>query len=143
MIAAVQTKKQPMGKFETKSQTKEPCGRCGRFPPRSRQNCPAKDTKCFKCQKVGHFGTVCRTKTVSTIISGRDPIPDQEDLFQGNLSTSDSKPWTVHILVDNNPVTFKVDTGADVTVLQESLVREWGNEIEPCEKSLKGPSNMS
>ena len=42
-----------------------------------KQNCPAKDSTCYKCGKRGHFGTVCLSKTVapvSEILPETEPI---------------------------------------------------------------------
>ncbi|ELT93224.1 hypothetical protein CAPTEDRAFT_218552 [Capitella teleta] len=38
------------------------CGWCGGRKRCRRQECPAKDSKCNKCGKMGHWGKVCRMK---------------------------------------------------------------------------------
>ena len=37
------------------------CWNCGRARHQSRQQCPAKDAICYKCQKRGHFAKSCRS----------------------------------------------------------------------------------
>ena len=40
------------------------CGYCGKGR-HDREKCPAKDKKCFQCQRTGHFGHMCRSTTAS------------------------------------------------------------------------------
>ena len=37
------------------------CNYCGRAKHQSKNQCPAKDKACNKCQKLNHFGSVCRS----------------------------------------------------------------------------------
>lgn len=41
------------------------CGHCGKQPSHSRTDCPAQGKKCHKCQRLGHFGSVCRSSQSS------------------------------------------------------------------------------
>lgn len=41
---------------------KKYCNRCGRYPPHSWTECPARDIECRKCQKRGHFASSCRSQ---------------------------------------------------------------------------------
>ena len=44
----------------TKGQrTQNKCPRCGKTPWHNRQQCPAKDAQCHKCQKTGHYCACC------------------------------------------------------------------------------------
>ena len=44
--------------------------------------------------------------------------------------------WNVTILVGNNPVIFKVDTGAEVTALKEETFCAFTNQLPQLQKSL-------
>ena len=54
------------------------CTRCGKSPPHGRNMCPSRDSKCHKCEKIGHFQTTCRSiiNTVQT----------KEEAFLGTVS---------------------------------------------------------
>ncbi|XP_037034304.1 uncharacterized protein LOC119073094 isoform X2 [Bradysia coprophila] len=48
------------------------CGRCGRS--HDEKTCPARDWKCYKCQKVGHISPMCRSKKYQSVEkSGSQP----------------------------------------------------------------------
>ena len=69
---------------------------------------------CHKCGKKGQNQTVCRSKTVGDVTTG--------DVFLGTIQEDKSEPWTVTILVNHKSITFKLDTGADVTVISKTLL---------------------
>ena len=90
------------------------CFRCGKGPPHPRLQCPAKNSICHNCKNKGHFKAMCWTKsTVSTVNSC-----DKPDAFLGTVhSVEKDNPWMVDLEVNNRNLKFKMDTGADVTVL--------------------------
>ena len=49
------------------------CSRCGKTDQRNQ--CPAKDTVCYKCHQRGHFGKFCFSKTMPAVSS--DPRPQR------------------------------------------------------------------
>ena len=56
-----------------------------------------------------------------------------------------SKPWRITVSVNGSSVDFKVDTGADVTVIPSSMITS-GNlkaSLSPCTKQLCGPGNKT
>ena len=42
------------------------CRRCGKTS-HPRQSCPAKEATCFRCNRKGHFGYQCLSKTVAEV----------------------------------------------------------------------------
>ena len=128
----------------------EMCTRCGKRSHVGKQQCPARDATCRKCHKRGHFQVVCRTKTVR-VVSAED---SEEDSFVGAIEQSESlmiptvstgsEPWTVTVSLNELPVEFQIDTGADVSVIPEQLYRKLKvPSLEPTNKSLIGPSQDS
>ena len=95
------------------------CSRCGRGP-HSLADCPAKGKICSLCQKMGHFSKFCwtNTKKVNEI---EDIQHDIEELFLGSIVCEDSsKDWTVNVRMNGSNVVFKLDTGADTSVISEN-----------------------
>ncbi|PVD26776.1 hypothetical protein C0Q70_14454 [Pomacea canaliculata] len=61
--------------------------------------------KCNKCGRLGHFATVCRTKTF--VRDSREP------------------PWTTVLQFGGCDVKFKIDTGADVSVISSTQYKSF------------------
>ena len=51
--------------------------RCGKTPWHNRQQCPAKDAQCHKCQKIGHYSAYCYVRQISAVTG------DTENTFLG------------------------------------------------------------
>ena len=100
------------------------CTRCGKSPPQTKDKCPAKDAVCRKCSKKGHFQKVCRSK----INPPQQPTINQveeEDAFLGVVHSNQSlDPWVVELHLNKQCIKFKIDTGADVTVIPASVYKE-------------------
>ena len=131
----------------TNSQT---CGRCGKSEHVGKQQCPAREATCHKCHKRGHFQSVCRTKSVRAV-STTDQEDNEDDLFVGVVEepalltvptiSSGIDPWTVNIFLNECPVEFQIDTGADVSVISEDQYQKLKTPgLQPSSKSLVGPS---
>ena len=100
------------------------CGWCGRSP-HSRQACPAKDATCRSCQRRGHFAAVCRSNPVVTaeVQDGAAEVAG-DVLFLGSIGDGQEQPWVTHIGLCGHSTKFKIDTGADVTVIPECLYQD-------------------
>ena len=104
------------------------CRRCGKAS-HPKQSCPARDAICFKCNRKGHFGAQCLSTTVAEIT---DSLQDTTltDFSDGDLysdtiylravNRNGDKQWNIEVLVEKHLVTFKVDTGAEVTALSHT-----------------------
>lgn len=122
------------------------CGWCGKSS-HNRQACPAKDAICRNCGKRGHFAGVCRsTPAVTAEIQGDNAgAGDVEDVaFLSTVTDNEEQPWVAHINLCGRNTVFKIDTGADVTVIPESVYL--GLQAPPplgkSDKMLQGPSRI-
>ena len=138
-----------------KSDGKNRCTRC-LGPAHSWQMCPASDSICNKCSKKGHWAKACRSqayqycsKKINEISRQEiDESSSEEDAyFMGEIINLDAvghpsnKPWTADIEINTTAFSFKIDSGADVTVMPLTVYQQ--NKINPPLKSttkiLMGP----
>ncbi|KAK7878017.1 hypothetical protein WMY93_031330 [Mugilogobius chulae] len=104
----------------------EACGRCGKPKHADVRKCPALKSKCNKCHKHGHWERVCRSKAVREVTE-----ETEQTYFLGEIdNTGDKDKWTVDLEMNNVPITFKIDTGADVTVINQSTYNLMTPEIK-------------
>ena len=125
------------------------CYRCGGAFQRGHQ-CPAANAICHKCNRRGHFQEFCRsTYRVQEILDDESTQEEaQGTAFLGAVQERGieiNQPWRITISVNETPVVFKVDTGADVTVIPSSMVNadDLNVQLAPCSKQLCGPGNKT
>ena len=105
------------------------CGQCG-YTHRSPgpDACPAKSRQCNKCGKHGHFGKMCRKSAKPSIHEVKETVAYDETYFCGSINCDDSSPaWKVDLDLNDvkgHPVTFKLDSGADVSVMSDSNYKQ-------------------
>ena len=108
--------KSAVNKQPTKKADK--CSRCGKAPWHNKQQCPAKDAQCHKCQKAGHYSACCYTRQVSAMTE------DTENTFLGANELDSDKQWLSTIVLK---VVFKLDTGAEATAILTETYHKLGN----------------
>ncbi|KAI2646922.1 Gag-Pol polyprotein [Labeo rohita] len=122
------------------------CTRCGRNHD-DRDQCPAKGKKCMKCNKVGHFAAVCHSKAAVQEITEAD---EDECLFLGSveqeknwgaLLAEDEPPWRTTLILAHTPVSFKIDSGADTSVMSEATFETLQNKpkLTAVKNTLQSP----
>lgn len=125
-------KKKSKGKADGSTGAK--CTKCGLTTHRSGK-CPASEAICHKCNKKGHFKSVCMSKVDDVKESAAD-----HDYFLGRVRCEDSDPaWKIDLDVGNeNWVNFKIDSGADVSIMSSSEY----NSLRPKPKLLEVKTNL-
>lgn len=105
------------------------------------RECPAFGKQCMKCSKYNHFGSVCRTRPISTInAENNDNCSNNSEFYIGMIETvtadetgnalSNEYPWIEHILLNEKNVQMKIDTGAAVNVMPLSVLKRISPRIE-------------
>ena len=120
------------------------CFRCGRDRPPAGDKCPALSAVCFKCQKKGHFGAQClNTRTASASASSLELSLDTA--FLGAVTSSKStSAWHVTLTLDDREVSFKLDTGAEVTAISEQTHKFLKEPQQTkASKRLHGPAHQA
>ena len=122
-----------------------PCARCGKSPKHDLDKCPARNAVCRKCKKRGHYQVVCRTGKPGRVqqVSEDTEEKDNDSFFLGAVGDPrPDDPWAISLHVNGMPVNFLIDTGAEVTLISQSIHRALGSPaLTPSRKSLKGPSS--
>ena len=106
-------------------QSKQKCPQCGYVHRSPGPNaCPVRGKTCKFCSKIGHFASVCRRKNVREVYKDEN---QQDDEFCGAVSydhfigavhcDDDDPPWHVTLDLGSSSETFKIDTGADVSIM--------------------------
>lgn len=150
---AVQIRKAKLSKFKTKEQKqiKSPkfqqtkhdskaCSRCGKAPAHAAVQCPAKNAECHNCGKRGHYGRVCKSST-----SVNEVADSAAGLFLGEVDSGE-EPWLADINVGGHKVTFKLDSGADVSAISEQTFLSFklkDKALDKAEKPLYGPGGAA
>lgn len=111
---------------------------CGRRPMHSRQHCPAEDAECHRCHKRGGYWLPCKTKDIRNV--------DAEDSHfcstYLDILTEDQR--SASVAMGQWTLTFKVDTGAEMTAINERAFHELEDIVlEKSSQKLYGPSRSA
>ena len=109
------------------------CQFCDRSHVRGKDNCPARNSKCHTCDKVGHFSKSKRCKgkpkqnaTTVRAVQSNSTYSDEssgEEVIISKLSdNSDNSVWRTHMLVNDKKVHFLLDGGATCNLLCSKFV---------------------
>ena len=102
--------------------SKPPAGNCRRCGSgiHPRHLCPAKEAICFRCNRRGHYNSQCLSNTVAMIsATPSQPQAEQEAKFLDMIESVQDNIWKIEVMVGDKVMLFKVDTGAEVTVISE------------------------
>lgn len=132
-----------------KKTRKGACSRCGRNHTDVEQ-CPAKGKKCNKCNKIGHFAAACFSKTAVQEITETD---EDDTVFLGSVDLKQSKDallaedeplWRTTLTLADTPVSFKIDSGADTSVMSEATYEALRNKpkLSEVKNTLQSPGGV-
>ena len=114
------------------------CKRCGRYHAK-KAHCPARQARCSKCNRKGHFGARCFSKTIETVDS-----ESRDGAYVFPVNVSKRITWSSKISVGGKELTFKLDTGAEVTVITEEAHRMLEMpKLQKPSKALYGPTSTA
>ncbi|MCG8079184.1 MAG: DDE-type integrase/transposase/recombinase [Candidatus Thiodiazotropha taylori] len=98
--------------------------------------------ECRKCHKSNHFAVCCKTKQVQEISQNVDTCSINNAGGAGatylgsvDCDKDSENPWIVNLSICKSTVSFKIDTGADVTIMSESCYKSL-EQIPPLNKNL-------
>ena len=134
---------QEQNKFPKKSREENSsrCGRCGRSPMHTRTQCPASSATCRKCSKKGHYEAVCRSNKVN-VVNDDDESCFLDVVSLGEIDGRNVNPWQVKATVSGVATEFKLDTGADVSVIPDTVFKKLKCQLSDTNRTLTGPSQQ-
>lgn len=121
-------------KFGSKSST---CDRCGFHSHHSRQVCPVIKSQCHKCGRLGNWSQQCCSKTFVNKVGLDESSSSEDDIFLGEVISSEKDPWMAKITVNNCLMQFKLESGADVTVIPSKNFEEMASATAPSGNKYK------
>ena len=117
------------------------CKWCGRSP-HARRDCPPKDAICRYCNVKGHYQSEClrRKQTLHTL----DSAGPCDDVFMGSVHADTiNAPIITAINVGKARISFKIDTGTDVTAISSSDFKRTVLTLSKSQKRLYGAGGSS
>ncbi|GBN29455.1 hypothetical protein AVEN_109435-1 [Araneus ventricosus] len=120
---------------ENESRLHGKCKRCGK-QRHNKRVCPARDPRCRQCSKIGHYAKVCITKSQT----GCSEVA-YLGVVQLESKNKTNIDCTVTVQVNHKNIKFKIDSGADHTVLPANVFQNvlQNAKLEPPDKILCGP----
>ena len=134
-------KKQVDKKFEKQGQKTDKCTRCGGSWHQRFKDCPALNEKCLKCLKFGHYRSLCRsTQNKVNQIESDDDLPILGSISEDSESINSvvENKWLTELKVNGQDMEFRIDTGADVSVIPDRCFKN-KESLKKTEKKLFGP----
>ncbi|XP_054918602.1 uncharacterized protein [Dermacentor andersoni] len=122
---------------------KKLCSRCG-YQMHLGGNCPARGKNCTKCGAQNHFAQVCKSVGATHNASRpgkelREVRAETDDFFLEGLAINSLEvdKWTATVYIEGQPVTCKLDTGANCCVISKNeLERLPAKPKEACKVTL-------
>ena len=130
------------------------CYRCG--GPHLAPKCKHTDVICHYCKKKGHFARVCRSKSTPAIQKDSEKkktlkrtnyvadteVSDDVEYAMFTLSDKAHEPYLLTVTLNNVPVQMEVDTGAAVSIINESTYkniqdRSFVSPLQPSKSKLR------
>ena len=80
---------------------------------------------CQSCQKRGDYSSQCFLKSVGSVATALSEINDETASLDTITLSSTTKSCICNVALDEQNVIFKIDTGAEVTVISESVAHQF------------------
>ena len=137
-------RQKPRSKSTGATPRPQACTRCGKSPPHGKPQCPAREAICRACHNKGHYKRCCKTKVSIQQVAQDDRDSCEDDAFLGTIGVNgvaSDTSWSVKLKLNDRTQEFKVDTGADITVIPETAYkRERDGDLVPSNLPLSRPT---
>lgn len=121
---------------EVKSSKKFKCWRCNKNHEAFK--CPAFNKICQKCKCKGHLSSVCKNdKKVDAVIEKEYGKVSDEEVALNLDCVRYVDTWYEILLIKNKKIKFKLDTGAQINVINEKLLHSIDENLRPMKSKIK------
>ena len=136
------------GDHRTSKQPANNCGYCGKSHNRGVKYCPAYKVICNKCHKKGHYAHLCRSThaaSVHQVVQATNSTQEvDEQSFVGVVSNHEHNlGWYLKTRVNGKQLTWVVDTGAQRSIMPESLYKPCFGKLEQSDVTLIGAGDKT
>ncbi len=129
--------------FHRANQQSKPCMRCGKPRHQTPDRCPALSVTCHKCHRQGHYASQCLSKTVAATTQAEECSDTEEEVFLGAVRSDKGSVWFTNLSLQGKKVQFKMDTGAEVTVISEKAYHTLSTgKLQKASRNLFGPTHQ-
>ena len=144
--------RKPTHNGQKRTRPNRTCYNCGNSFPHRDAPCPAKDIKCYKCGKTGHFAKYCkpmdtkkngrpnkgepRANNVSQDSHEETPVPASDDDHAFSVETKTRGLPRINVLIHNRECNVLVDSGSSVNTVNSVLARELGVKVQRSNSKL-------
>ena len=108
------------GRHHTTDSHQKSCTNCGGNHDRSKP-CPAKGKRCRACGKQNHFERVCRSSRPHQVREVAELSPETTYFLGSVANAEEEPPWRTDLVIQGRRISFKIDTGADVSVIPKRV----------------------
>ena len=118
---------------------KQLCWFCGGSFPHKDRKCPARDSTCTKCNKLGHSSAACRSSQIKMVTAADDSDDEYLVVPYVVYAVGNVAPQKSDIIVNGQNVECIIDTGAQVNVLSEKSLNKLNiksSDLQPSVKKL-------
>ena len=127
--------------------------RCSAMPSHERYVSPAREARCSNCKTLGNYGSECLkkenghkpgSKSLKNIKALEiDNDENEKKQFLGAVTVEVKNKWQVMAFIIDARISFKVDTGADVTVIGKKLYDDHFSlmPLRPPKNAFQGPDS--
>lgn len=112
------------------------CRKCDSY--HQYRQCPAFNRRCAVCKKYGHFAKMCYNRNNCAILQDNQDSLSETSSVESNKNicidtiwsvNSVLKDWLVNVEINKLKIKFKIDTGAQVNILNYEIVKQLGLNI--------------
>ena len=69
-----------------------------------------------------------------------DPMQHSDECFLGAVGTGGQNSWQVMLQLNDNPMEFQIDTGAEASIISERIYQKIGSpSLSQATQTFKGP----